>query len=302
MATTTTNFGWDIPQSTDLVKDGATAIATLGQDIDTSMVDLKGGTSGQILSKASNTDMDFTWVAPTTGDITGVSAGTGISGGGTSGDVTITNSMATTIDAKGDLIVGTGSDAFARLAIGTDGQVLTADAASSGGMKWAAAGSTQSLDLLGSASLTGATTITVSGFSAKNNLMIFIDGASSANASSVFTMRFNSDSGSNYYFANYYMGDNSSINKSNSWPTTSYRVSVMSQYATSTLRSVIYVNSAAGTGRKYINNVSNINDTGTTLESIWGACNYIGSSAITSVSLISSSGNFDAGTLYVYGG
>ena len=37
MATTTTNYGWDIPQSTDLVKDGATAIATLGQDIDTSI-------------------------------------------------------------------------------------------------------------------------------------------------------------------------------------------------------------------------------------------------------------------------
>lgn len=62
MATTTTNFGWDIPQSTDLVKDGATAIATLGQDIDTAFVDLKGGTTGQVLSKASGTDLDFTWV------------------------------------------------------------------------------------------------------------------------------------------------------------------------------------------------------------------------------------------------
>ena len=62
MATVTTNFGWDIPQSTDLVKDGATAIATLGQDIDTAFVDLKGGTTGQVLSKASGTDLDFTWV------------------------------------------------------------------------------------------------------------------------------------------------------------------------------------------------------------------------------------------------
>jgi len=62
MATTTTNYGWDIPQSTDLVKDGATAIATLGQDIDTAFVDLKGGTTGQVLSKASGTDLDFTWV------------------------------------------------------------------------------------------------------------------------------------------------------------------------------------------------------------------------------------------------
>lgn len=62
MATTTTNFGWDIPQSTDLVKDGATAIAALGQDIDTAMVDLKGGTTGQVLSKASGTDLDFAWI------------------------------------------------------------------------------------------------------------------------------------------------------------------------------------------------------------------------------------------------
>lgn len=61
MATTTTNFGWDIPQSTDLVKDGATAIAALGQDIDTAFIDLKGGTTGQVLSKASGTDLDFTW-------------------------------------------------------------------------------------------------------------------------------------------------------------------------------------------------------------------------------------------------
>jgi hypothetical protein len=62
MATTTTNFGWDIPQSTDLVKDGATAIAALGQDIDTALVDLKGGTTGQVLAKATGTDLDFTWV------------------------------------------------------------------------------------------------------------------------------------------------------------------------------------------------------------------------------------------------
>ena len=66
MATTTTNFGWDIPQSTDLVKDGATAIATLGQDIDTALVDLKGGTTGQVLAKNSNTDLDFTWAAAPT--------------------------------------------------------------------------------------------------------------------------------------------------------------------------------------------------------------------------------------------
>jgi hypothetical protein len=61
MATTTTNFGWTVPSDTDLVKDGAAAIRTALGGVDTSMVDLKGGTTGQVLSKASNTDMDFTW-------------------------------------------------------------------------------------------------------------------------------------------------------------------------------------------------------------------------------------------------
>ena len=89
MATTTTNFGWDIPQSTDLVKDGATAIAALGQDIDTAFVDLKGGTTGQILSKASGTDLDYTWITNDVGDITNVSVTSPITGGGSSGSVTI---------------------------------------------------------------------------------------------------------------------------------------------------------------------------------------------------------------------
>jgi hypothetical protein len=63
MATTTPNFGWPVPTSTDLVKDGATAIEALGDSIDASLLDLKGGTSGQVLAKNSNTDMDFIWVA-----------------------------------------------------------------------------------------------------------------------------------------------------------------------------------------------------------------------------------------------
>jgi hypothetical protein len=115
MATTTTNFGWDIPQSTDLVKDGATAIAALGQDIDTAFIDLKGGTTGQVLAKASNTDLDYSWVAQDDSNA-------------------IQNAI---VDAKGDLIAATAADTPARLAVGTDGKVLTADSTAATGIKWA---------------------------------------------------------------------------------------------------------------------------------------------------------------------
>ena len=137
---TTSNFGWTTPADTDLVKDGALAIRTLGNGIDTSFLDLKGGTTGQILSKASNTDLDYTWINNDQGDITEVQAGTGISVASGTGPIpVVTNTVATAFDAKGDLIGGTGADTFSRLAVGTNGQVLTADSTTATGLKWATA-------------------------------------------------------------------------------------------------------------------------------------------------------------------
>jgi hypothetical protein len=130
MPTTTPNFGWSVPVSTDLVKDGATAIELLGDSIDTSLVDLLGGTTGQVLAKASGTDMDFSWVAV---------------------------DPLTILDAKGDLITATAADTPSRLAVGTNGQVLTADSDEATGLKWAtAAGGGKVLQVVSAATSTGA--------------------------------------------------------------------------------------------------------------------------------------------------
>ena len=114
MATTTPNFGWPVPTSTDLVKDGATAIEALGDGVDASLVDLKGGTTGQVLAKTSATDLDFTWV--TTDDANAIQ-----------------NSI---VDAKGDLIGASANDTPARLPVGNNGETLVADSSTSTGLRW----------------------------------------------------------------------------------------------------------------------------------------------------------------------
>jgi hypothetical protein len=87
-----------------------------------------------------------------------VTAGTGITGGGTSGAVTITNDMATTITASGDIVVGTGSGTYDNLPIGTTAQVLTADTTVSPyKVKWATP-SSGGMTLISTTTLSGTST------------------------------------------------------------------------------------------------------------------------------------------------
>ena len=166
-----------MPTATDLVTDLPADFEVFGQAVATSMADLLGGTSGQILAKNSNTDMDFVWIANDQGDITGVTATSPLTGGGTSGAITVgiqassttqsgavqlSDSTSTTssvlaatptavksaydladaaiaksiVDAKGDLIGATAADTPARLAVGTNGQVLKANSAAATGLEW----------------------------------------------------------------------------------------------------------------------------------------------------------------------
>jgi hypothetical protein len=73
------------------------------------------------------------------GDVTEVQAGTGISVASGTGPIPIvTSTVATTFDAKGDLVVGTGADTFAKLTVGTNGHTLVADSVEATGLKWVA--------------------------------------------------------------------------------------------------------------------------------------------------------------------
>jgi hypothetical protein len=182
MATTTTNFGWDIPQSTDLVKDGATAIAALGQDIDTALVDLKGGTTGQVLAKASGTDLDFSWVAQDDSNA-------------------IQNAI---VDAKGDLIAATANDTPARLAVGANGTVLTADSAEATGMKWGAAASGGALVFITSSTFTTSSAVNINSCfsSSYQNYRVIVDVTSASASATQLAVKFRAsgtDSSSDYY-------------------------------------------------------------------------------------------------------
>ena len=273
---TTTNFGWDTPDDTDYVTDGAAAMRELGQDIDTTLVDLKGGTTGQVLSKASNTDMDFTWVAQDDSNA-------------------IQNAI---VDAKGDLIAASAADTPARLAVGTDGQVLTVDTTTSTGLKWATA-TNGSLTLLSTTSISGAS-VTVSSISQSyKNLYIEWEGVTQS-ADGTFDIQLNATNGAHYSNVPW-----SAATASNNYNDNVIKLlSNQDSLGTSgnNFGSVTVFNYASTTARKTFMLQSLFVRPTTASASAFGGGGFNSTSAVSSIKFNNTTGNtFNAGTLRIYG-
>ena len=257
----TTNYSWSTPDDTALVKDGAAAIRSLGTAIDTTVFN----NAGAAIAK-------------------------------------------TIVDAKGDIIAATAADTVSRLAVGANDTVLTADSTTATGLKWATpSGGGSSFTLLntGGTALTGAATVTVSGISAINKLMVRLSSASSVNDGDSIGIRLNTDTGSNYYATQNRIVATSSYSSSNiqaSGPGASDVVylGVMS-FQGSGVSGGMYIDGCNTTNLKIFSYVGGANQSGNGQTQYSGMGHYTGSSVISSVSVFSSSGNFDGGTVFIYG-
>ena len=282
MANPTSNFGWQMPTNTDLVKDLPADFEVFGQAVDTDLADLKGGTTGQVLSKTSGTDLDFTWITPTD---------------------------QTPLTTKGDLFGYSTADA--RIPVGTDGQILTADSSETLGVKWATpggAGSNWSLLNAGGTSLSGAQTVTISGISGKDKIMVLINSASVTSGSQVpVGVRLNTDTGANYIQYGTYID-----------AATTYSCDFIYRFAGATSDNYIWVakTSASSTasvsgyatfsgcnssGVKEFHSAGGVNRAGACSHQAYITGGYYaGTSTISSVSVYNKDNTFSGGTVYVY--
>ena len=337
MSNPTTPFSWQMPTSTDLVTDLPADFEVFGQAVATSMADLLGGTTGQILSKTSNTDMDFTWIANDQGDITGVTATSPLTGGGTSGAITVgiqdasttqkgsvqlsdSTSTTSSILAATPTAVKSSYDlaaaAIPKSTVTTNGDIIYGTGSgtvtrlgvgssgqvltvASGVPSWATS-SSGGMTLLSTTSLSGSS-VTVSSLSGSyTNLQIVMKGAYASGDSDLF-IRLNSDSGSNY--AHYSLQTNDTT-ASGFYTDSATQVQIGFITGTNTYdkRTDFVMDLPRYTDTSNCFGISTLSTYAFSgRRQIQNFFRYNNSAAITSFTIYPSSGTFSGGSLYIYG-
>jgi hypothetical protein len=297
---TTTNYSWTTPDDTALVKDGAAAIRTLGSSIDTTTKNLNPSTTaGDIEYRSSTPNVNTRLPLGTAGQVLKVNSGATAPEWATDASG-MTNPMTTT----GDTIYSSSGSTPARLGIGTAGQVLTVNSGATA-PEWGAlpvVGANWSLLNTGGTALTGAATITVSGISGKDKIMILVDSASTG-GSDDFTFRFNTDTGSNYYnYGGVFVATSDTASVSEIGQGRSNVIFAKSAGLSSTASGYCLLTGCNSSGVKVFSvgggSTSSASDSGQRGYTLGGY--YDSSSTISSISVFSTGTNFDAGTVYVY--
>lgn len=266
---TTPNYGWVTPAPTDFVVDLPADFEIFADAVDADLAGLLGGTTGQVLKKNSATDHDFAWAVDPTTDV---------------------------VTTAGDLIYGTAADTVTRLGIGTAGQVLTVNAGATA-PQWTTVNVNAQTSLATGSFAVGTTNITsISG--SYNDLILICNNFDPATDAAYQTIRFNADTGSNYYSAAF--GSTTGVAAA----TFGAVGAEVDNTATSRTYTWIYIPQYANTSNHkfYYAFSGGVNATTTSQRSFFS---YMGlwssTAAITQINLLASSGNTDAGTYTLLG-
>jgi len=209
------------------------------------------------------------------------------------------------VTTKGDVF--TFSTIPTRLGVGANNTVLTADSSTATGLKWAAAGSSPSYTSIASGSLpTGVGTLTISGISGKNDLILVITGWSGTTATPSMYVKINNDA-TDYYTAGQYFATETSSpyamlgrNWSYNARTDLFCCSLDATGSTGSLYLTISGCNAAGVKPFRV-----IGSAGTPVSANTETTNYGGywddTATVSSLVIYINAGNFDAGSYYLYG-
>jgi hypothetical protein len=280
MSNPTSNFNWQMPTATDLVTDLPADFEVFGQAVDTTLMDLKGGTTNQVLAKNSNADMDFKWVADAAG---------------------MTNPMTTT----GDTIYSSSGSTPARLGIGTAGQLLAVNSGATA-PEWIAPPVAGGMTLLSTTAITAISQISITGIDQTyNQLVIVMENAATSNTGVALQVRFNTNTTSGQYAYVSRGIDGGAVSDFNNASATLIQtgLNISTTANTNSINTVFTIPRYTNTTRKsFTFNTAAISSSSSTQALFIGTGSFLGSAAISSVQFIVGAGTWTAqGNIYIYG-